>query len=107
MLKENTRLAFIQVLEKENLDIDVASLPDNELKTLHNKLQYIRSGSSFPYHVIKGMDFRECLETGSLQFVSFRGTPSVRRMTLKEFLAFEEFVKEHPDMYPFVTRRKF
>lgn len=98
-LKPNARNSFINVLSKvissENIDtIDVHTLSDRELKDLYLKLQVIRSGRCC-YGMKKGSNFEQDLKDGNLQFISFRDTYKfgVRRLTFKEFLMLDDFVK--------------
>lgn len=99
-LKETAKKNFINVLSKENLDIDLLSLSDKELKTLYVKWMKLRQGVEFKYQAPKKGDFEEALKTGKMPFVTFRGTPGVRTMTLKEYLRMEEFVENNKSVYP-------
>jgi len=101
-LKPNARNSFIKELSKviasENIDtIDVNTLSDKELKDLYLKLQVLRSGRCC-YGMKKGNHFEQDLKDGNLQFISFRDTYKfgVKRLTFKEFLMLDDFVKKNP-----------
>jgi hypothetical protein len=100
-MKPKAREAFISQLKKEKLyelGLIVEDLNDKELKTLHNNFMWFQQGCC-SYHVPKKEDFSACLESGRLQYVSFRGTPGVRRMTFAEYLQFLTFKESNPTMY--------
>ena len=97
-MKETAKASYLKTLSKEDLDIDLSTLSDKELKKLYVIWQKLRQ-HHFPYRAIKKADFEETLVNGSLQYVSFKGVEGLRPLTLKEYLRFEEFVKENPHMY--------
>ena len=99
-LKENARKNFIFALKKENLDIDVEALDDKELKALYVKMQHINQGYC-KLQVPKKMDFEDAIQNQALQYVTFKGVTSLRRMTFKEYLRLEEFAADNPDLYPY------
>lgn len=90
-MKPQARVNFINALNKENLDIDLNLLSNKELKTLFCELQ---KAKQFPYKMIKNMDFKEVLQKGKLQYGSFRNTPNVRNLSLKEYLPFKDFCEK-------------
>lgn len=101
-LKPNARNSMEKELSKtiqsEGIDsIKIENLSDRELKDLYLKLQVVRSGRC-AYGLKKGNDFEEDMENGNLQYVSFTNTYKlgVKRLTFKEFLMLEDFVKTNP-----------
>lgn len=110
-MKPGAKESFIKQLtkafEEENIDIDIHSLSDKELKTTYMHLQTVRGGTSvFPYGIAKEDDFLDTLENGQLQFISFRDYHKfgIRRLTLKEYLLLIELAKKNPEKYTQYTR---
>lgn len=99
-MKAEARVSIIKQLSKENLEtvgIDLESLSDTELKHLNRKFHnYL---SELRYAVRIGGDFKEDLVNGNLAFYSFRNTPGIRFLTFTEFIQFERFDKENPNVY--------
>lgn len=98
-MKPGARDNFIKTLLKENLNIDLNELSDKELKDLYTKWQKLRQGH-FKYQMLKGENFEDVMKDGRLQYVSFRNTPGVRILTLKEYLELEQFIKNNRSVYP-------
>lgn len=98
--KENARASYLRMLSKEDLDVDLNQLSDKELKRLYVIRQNLLSSFHFPYRVEKKCDFETEIRNGRLRYVSFRDTPGVRTLTLKEYLWLVKFIEENPNMYP-------
>lgn len=101
-MKDKARESFRKALLKEDLtdtNIDVLNLSDYDLKKLYLKLQFIKSYKCRYFIPKEEKDFLNCLREGRLCYVTFRNTPGIRNMSLKEFLLFDEFCKNNSDKY--------
>lgn len=90
-------LRFLSTLGLEDLGVDLHSLSDTELRQLNRKCCGFHSYCNYAVRV--DGDFEVDLVSGNLSYFSFRATPGIRRMTPKEFLQFDRYVKENPDTY--------
>lgn len=96
--RESFRTQLSKALKEDPIEgLDIANLPDKELKDLYLKLQAVKSGRCC-YGVIKGNVFEDDMRNGKLQFLSFRDTfkYGVRPLTLREFLLLEDFAATNP-----------